>query len=110
MISWDDFEKIELRVGTIIEVEDFPEARKPAYKLKVDFGPEIGVRKSSAQITELYDKETLNGKQVLAVTNFPPKQIGPFVSECLVTGVHTEAGGVALVAPDFPVENGKRLL
>ncbi|MGO2135898.1 tRNA-binding protein [Marinobacter sp.] len=110
MIRWDDFEKVELRIGTIIEVEDFPEARKPAYKLKVDFGPEIGVRKSSAQVTDLYDKETLKGKQVLAVTNFPPKQIGPFVSECLVTGVHTEAGGVALVTPDFAVENGGRLL
>jgi len=110
MIRWDDFEKVELRIGTIIEVEDFPEARKSAYKLKVDFGPEIGVRKSSAQITELYDKETLKGKQVLAVTNFPPKQIGPFVSECLVTGVHTETGGVALVTPDFPVANGGRLL
>lgn|SRR5690554_4303748 len=109
MITWDDFEKVELRVGTIIEVEDFPEARKPAYKLKVDFGVEIGVRKSSAQITELYDKETLKGKQVLAVTNFPPKQIGPFMSECLVTGVQTEAGAVALLRPDIPVENGKRL-
>jgi len=109
MISWDDFEKVELRIGTIIDVEDFPEARKPAYKLKVDFGPEVGVRKSSAQLTELYDKETLKGKQVLAVTNFPSKQIGPFVSECLVTGVQTEAGAVALVTPDFPVANGKRL-
>jgi len=109
MISWDDFEKVELRIGTVIEVEDFPEARKPAYKLKVDFGPEVGVRKSSAQLTELYDKETLNGKQVLAITNFPPKQIGPFMSECLITGVQTEAGAVALVTPDFPVENGTRL-
>ncbi|TBW49392.1 tRNA-binding protein [Marinobacter halodurans] len=109
MISWDDFEKVELRVGTIIEVSDFPEARKPAYKLKVDFGPEVGVRKSSAQITDLYDKETLLGKQVLAVTNFPPKQIGPFVSECLVTGVHNEDGAVALVSPDSGVSNGQRL-
>lgn len=74
MISWDDFEKIEPRIGTIIEVEDFPQARKPAYKLKVDFGPEVGVRKSSAQLTELYDKEALKGMQVLAVTNFPPKE------------------------------------
>merc|ERR1712138_383181 len=110
MITWDDFEKVELRIGTIIEVTDFPEARKPAYKLRVDFGSDIGIRKSSAQLTGLYGKEELVGKQVLAVTNFPPKQIGPFLSECLVTGVHTEAGGVALVAPDFPVENGKRLL
>ena len=109
MISWDDFEKVELRIGTIIEAEDFPEARKPAYKLKVDFGPEVGVRKSSAQLTELYDKEALKGKQVLAVTNFPPKQIGPFVSECLITGVQTEAGAVALVTPGFPAANGTRL-
>lgn len=109
MISWEDFEKVELRIGTIIEVEDFPEARKPAYRLKVDFGPEIGVRKSSAQITELYDKDTLKGKQVLAVTNFPPKQIGPFLSECLVTGVQNEAGGVVLLTPDRSVTNGKRL-
>lgn len=109
MISWDDFEKVELRIGTIINVEDFPEARKPAYKLKVDFGPELGIRKSSAQLTELYDKETLSGKQVLAVTNFPPKQIGPFLSECLVTGVQTVEGAVALVTPDCPVKNGKRL-
>lgn len=109
MISWDDFEKVELRIGTIIKVEDFPEARKPAYKLMVDFGPEVGVRRSSAQLTGLYDKETLAGKQVLAVTNFPPKQIGPFVSECLVTGVQTDEGAVALVTPDSPVANGKRL-
>lgn len=109
MISWDDFEKVELRIGTVIEVEDFPEARKPAHKLKVDFGSEVGVRKSNAQLTELYDKETLNGKQVLAVTNFPSKQIGPFVSECLVTGVQTEEGAVALITSDLPVANGKKL-
>lgn len=82
MISWEDFENVELRIGTIIEVNEFPEARRPAYKLKVDFGPEVGIRKSSAQITDLYDPETLLGKQVLAVTNFPPKQIGKFMSEC----------------------------
>ena len=109
MISWEDSEKVELRVGTIVDVQAFPEARKPAYKLKVDFGPELGVRKSSAQITDLYDRESLLGKQVLAVTNFPPKQIGPFLSECLVTGVQTEDGAVTLVSPDTPVPNGRKL-
>ncbi|WP_336366477.1 tRNA-binding protein [Marinobacter sp. C2H3] len=109
MISWNDFEQVELRIGTVIEAEDFPEARRPAYKLKVDFGPEVGVRKSSAQITHLYTRDELVGKQVLAVTNFPPKQIGPFMSECLVTGVHTEQGSVTLVTPDAPVPNGTRL-
>ena len=109
MITWDDFEKVELRIGTIIEVTDFPEARKPAYKLRVDFGPDIGVRKSSAQITNLYGKEELIGKQVLAVTNFPPKQIGPFLSECLVTGVQAANGAVTLVRPDAKVDNGERL-
>lgn len=109
MISWEDFEKVDLRVGTIVDVQEFPEARKPAYKLKVDFGPEIGVLRSSAQITRLYDRESLLGKQVLAVTNFPPKQIGPFLSECLVTGVQTDDGAVALVSPDVPVSNGQKL-
>lgn len=109
MITWDDFEKVELRIGTIIEAEDFPEARKPAYKLRVDFGPEVGIRKSSAQLTDLYQKEDLIGKQVLAVTNFPPKQIGPFLSECLVTGVQTAKGAVTLVRPDEPVDNGECL-
>jgi len=109
MITWDDFEKVELRIGTIIEVSDFPEARKPAYKLRVDFGPEIGILKSSAQLTDLYNKDELIGTQVLAVTNFPPKQIGPFRSECLVTGVQTSGGAVTLVRPDEPVENGQRL-
>ena len=108
MITWDDFEKVELRIGTIIEVTDFPEARKPAYKLRVDFGSDIGIRKSSAQLTDLYGKEELVGKQVLAVTNFPPKQIGPFLSECL-TGVQTEKGAVTLVRPDAQVDNGERL-
>ena len=85
-ISWNDFEKVEIRVGTVVQVDDFPEARKPAYILRVDFGPEIGVRKSSAQITEIYTKEELLGRQVVGVVNFPPKQIGPMRSECLVTG------------------------
>jgi len=109
MITWDDFEKVELRIGTIIDVTDFPEARKPAYKLRVDFGSDIGIRKSSAQLTDLYGKEDLIGKQVLAVTNFPPKQIGPFLSECLVTGVQTKKGAVTLVRPDAKVDNGERL-
>ena len=108
-ISWADFEKIELRVGTIIGVEDFPEARKPALKLKVDFGEEIGVKKSSAQITDIYSKENLMGRQVLAVVNFPTKQIGPIRSECLVTGLHREDGAVILVGPDSSVPNGAKL-
>jgi len=108
-ISWADFEKVELRVGTIIDVEDFPEARKPAFKLKVDFGDEIGVKKSSAQITDLYNKEDLMGRQVLAVVNFPPRQIGPMRSECLVTGFHRQDGAVVLAEPDSSVPNGARL-
>ena len=108
-ISWSNFQKIELRIGTIIEVEDFPEARNPAYKLKVDFGKEIGIKKSSAQITNLYTKESLIGKQVVAVVNFPPKQIGPFMSECLVTGFHREDGAVVLAIPDIKINNGARL-
>jgi tRNA-binding protein len=108
-ISWSDFQKIELRIGTIIEVEDFPEARNPAYKLKVDFGKEVGIKKSSAQITNIYTKESLLGKQVVAVVNFPPKQIGPFMSECLVTGFHREDGAVVLAIPDVKINNGARL-
>lgn len=108
-IIWSDFEKVELRVGTIIGVQDFPEARKPAYKLTVDFGEVIGVKKSSAQITDLYTKESLIGKQVLAVVNLPSKQVGPFISECLVTGIHREDGAVVLVGPDGNVPNGARL-
>ena len=109
-IAWDDFMKVELRVGRILAVEPFPQARKPAYKLQVDFGPEIGVRKSSAQITTLYDAESLVGRLVVGVVNFPKKQIGPFVSECLVTGFHDEAGRVALCVPDKDVPLGTRLL
>ena len=108
-ISWDDFQKIELRVGTVIDVQDFPQARSPAYILKVDFGKEIGVKKSSAQITDLYTKEDLLNKQVVAVVNFPPKQIGPVMSECLVTGFYRKDGSVVLAAPDMDVHNGARL-
>ena len=108
-IGWDDFEKVELRVGTIIEVEDFPEARKPAYKLKIDFGEVIGVRKSSAQITDIYQKDDLLGRQVVGVVNFPAKQIGPMRSECLVTGFHRDDGAVVLARPDSEVPNGAKL-
>lgn len=109
-IEWDDFQKVELRVGTIIEVHDFPEARNPAYKVTVDFGAEIGIKKSSAQITDLYSKERLVGRQVLAVVNFPVKQIGPMMSECLITGFHREDGAVVLAMPEGEVPNGARLL
>ncbi|MBM3137488.1 MAG: tRNA-binding protein [Chloroflexi bacterium] len=108
-ISWADFEKVELRVGTILQVEDFPQAKKSAYRLKVDFGPEIGVRSSSAQITDLYAKDDLLGRQVVAVVNFPPKQIGPFISECLVTGFYQPDGSVVLAVPEQPVPNGAKL-
>ncbi len=108
-ITWDDFAKIEFRVGTIIAAEDFPEARRPAYKLTLNFGEEIGIRKSSAQITDLYSKEELVGKKVMAVVNFPPKQIGPFMSQCLVTGFYRKDGSVALAVPDKECDNGARL-
>lgn len=107
-IGWKDFQKLEIRVGTIIDVRDFPEARKPAYKLQVDFGQKIGIKKSSAQITDLYTKEDLLGKQVVAVVNFPPKQVGPVMSECLVTGFYREDGKVVLAVPDKEIENGAR--
>ncbi|SAH86479.1 protein secretion chaperone [Bordetella ansorpii] len=109
-ISWDDFAKVELRVGCIVEAAPFPEARKPAYKLMVDFGPGIGQKKSSAQITHHYRPEDLVGRRVVAVLNFPPKQIGPIMSECLVTGFHDENGDVALCVPDRDVPLGARLL
>lgn len=109
-ITWDEFEAVELRVGTIIEVADFPEARKPAYKLVVDFGEEIGTKKSSAQITALYTREELVGRQVIGVINFPAKQIGPFVSECLITGFANTDGDIVLAAPDKGVENGAKLM
>ena len=107
-IAFKDFEKVELRVGTITRVEDFPEARKPAYKLWVDFG-EFGVKQSSAQITVHYNKDDLLNSQVLAVLNFPPRQIGPFISEVLVTGYPDENGAVVLTRPDKPVPNGAKL-
>lgn len=109
-IVWQDFERVELRVGTVREVREFPEARRPAYQLFIDFGPEIGTKKSSAQITDLYTSEDLVGRQVVAVVNFPPKQIGPFMSECLVTGFYNENGAVILAVPEREVENGSKLL
>ncbi len=108
-ISYDDFAKIDIRVGTIIAVDPFPEARKPAFKLTVDFGGDIGTRRSSAQITDHYTAETLVGRQILAVVNFPPKRIGPFTSEILCLGVPDADGAVVLVGPDQTVLNGGRL-
>ena len=109
MLTWEEFEKTEMRVGTIVQANDFPEARKPAYQLTIDFGAEIGVRKTSAQITQRYTKDDLAGRQIIAVINFPKKQIGKFLSECLVLGAMDEGGDVILLAPDFKVENGLRI-
>ncbi len=109
-IDWNDFLQVELRVGRVISAQPFPEARKQAYVLQIDFGPETGVRKSSAQITTHYRPEDLIGRQVVAVVNFPPKQIGPLMSECLVTGFHDADGAVALCIPDREVPLGTRLL
>jgi tRNA-binding protein len=108
-IAYEDFAKVEIRAGTIVAVEDFPEARRPAFRLSIDFGPEIGLRRSSAQITANYRKDELVGRQVAAVVNFPPKQISKFLSEVLVLGFPDAAGEVVLVAPDRPVPNGGRL-
>ena len=109
-ISWADFERVDLRVGTIVEARPFPEARRPAYQLLIDFGPEIGLKKSSAQITHHYPLEELPGRQVLAVVNFPPKQIGKFRSEVLVTGFADAEGHIVLAAVAGPVPNGQRLI
>lgn len=108
MISWENFEKVEIHTGTILEAMDFPEAHRPAYKLRIDFGP-LGIRKSSAQITSLYTKEELAGRQIIAVTNFPPKQIANFISECLVLGVYGPDKEVILLQPDRKVENGLKI-
>lgn len=108
MITWDDFEKIDMRVGTVIEVNPFPRTKKPAYQLKIDFG-ELGIKQSSAQITHFYTPESLQGLQVIAVVNFPPKQIANFVSECLVLGVYTADKNVVLLQPQQHVENGWKI-
>jgi len=108
-IDYSDFEKVDIRVGVIITAEEFPQARKPAYKLKIDFGGDIGIKRSSAQITFHYDCEALIGRQVVAVVNFPPRQIGPFISEVLTLGVPDEAGEVVLLGPDKQVPIGGRM-
>jgi len=109
MLSWEEFEKVEMRVGTILKVDEFPEARKPAYQLQIDFGESLGILKTSAQITKRYTKEELFGRQIVAVVNFPKKQIGKFMSECLVLGAVGEEGEVILLHPDSTVTNGLRI-
>ncbi|MEE2937421.1 MAG: tRNA-binding protein [Planctomycetota bacterium] len=109
IISWNEFENVDLRAGTVIEVDDFPEARKPAYRLKADFGPQLGTKRSSAQITANYTKDELLGRQVIGVLNFPPKQIGPFWSEFLIVGFYRDDGSVILAVPDKQVPNGSKL-
>ncbi|WP_396151987.1 tRNA-binding protein [Flavobacterium sp.] len=109
MLTWEEFEKVEMRIGTILAVNDFPEARKPAYQLTIDFGNEIGIRKTSAQITKHYSKEGLVGKQIVAVVNFPKKQIGKFMSECLVLGSVGEDNDIVLLSTDQKVDNGLRI-
>jgi tRNA-binding protein len=109
VIDYSDFEKVDIRVGKVIDVQDFPEARKPAYKLTIDFGPEIGVKKSSAQVVSNYKKEDLRNTLILGVVNFPPKQIGPFISEVLTLGVDDEQGNVVLITPGREVSVGQRL-
>ena len=109
MISWNDFEKVDIRTGTIVEVNEFPKARKPAWQLKIDFGKALGVKNSSAQIVDLYAKEDLIGLQIIAVVNFPPKQIANFMSECLVLGVANANSEIVLLSPEQKVQNGKRL-
>ena len=109
MINWSDFEKIDIRTGTIIEVIDFPKARKPAYKLVIDFGKELGIKQSSAQIMAHYKKEDLLNRQIIAVVNFPPKKIADFTSECLVLGVYDENKDVILLQPGMPVTNGMKI-
>lgn len=108
MITWDDFAKIDIRVGTILKVSDFPKARKPAWQLQIDFGP-AGVKNSSAQITALYSREQLTGKKIIAVINFPPKQIADFISECLVLGIYDKNNNVVLIEPAGEVDNGDKI-
>lgn len=109
MLTWEEFEKTEMRVGTIIEVNDFPNARKPAFQLTINFGEQLGILKTSAQITKRYTKEVLVNRQIIAVVNFPKKQIANFMSECLVLGAVGQEGDVVLLSPDFKVDNGLRI-